>query len=97
MDVLVGSSFGIGKVTDREQDQGVPAALSSRIGLRRCGRSPPESSSSVGDSSENEEEEEDDSVSSSQGRWLGSFSSCLKDSLPIKYVSFNHPFKSQKY
>lgn len=99
MEVLVGSTFEIGTVKDRTgvtaQDKGVPVAMSSsggrRFGLRRCVRSPSEelseSSSSVGESSELEEEE-DDAVSSSQGRWLGSFSSCLEDSLPIKYVSF---------
>ncbi|CAL9227597.1 unnamed protein product [Arabidopsis halleri] len=88
MEVLVGSTF-----RDQSgvtlQDQGIPASMSNRIGLRRCGRSPPESSSSVGESSENDEEE-DDAVSSSQGRWLNSFSSSLEDSLPIKKGLSNH-------
>ncbi|CAH8274706.1 unnamed protein product [Arabidopsis lyrata] len=88
MEVLVGSTFR-DRSSVTAQDQGVPAALSNRIGLRRCGRSPPESSSSVGESSENEEEE-DDAVSSSQGRWLNSFSSSLEDSLPIKRGLSNH-------
>jgi hypothetical protein len=86
MEVLVGSTFR-DRSSVTTHDQAVPASLSSRIGLRRCGRSPPpESSSSVGETSENEEDE-DDAVSSSQGRWLNSFSSSLEDSLPIKYVS----------
>ncbi|KAL1210435.1 Protein OXIDATIVE STRESS 3 LIKE 5 [Cardamine amara subsp. amara] len=102
MEVLVGSTFEIGTVKDRtgvtEQDKGVPGVMSSsggsRIGLRRCVRSPSgelsESSSSVRESSENEDEEEDDAVSSSQGRWLSSFSSSLEDSLPIKRGLSNH-------
>ncbi|KAG7545482.1 hypothetical protein ISN44_As12g009430 [Arabidopsis suecica] len=88
MEVLVGSTFR-DQSSVTVQDQGIPASLSKRIGLRRCGRSPPESSSSVGESSENEEEE-DDAVSSSQGRWLNSFSSSLEDSLPIKRGLSNH-------
>ncbi|CAE6166012.1 unnamed protein product [Arabidopsis arenosa] len=88
MEVLVGSTFR-DRSSVTAQDQGVPAALSNRIGLRRCGRSPPESSSSVGENSENEEEE-DDAVSSSQGRWLNSFSSSLEGSLPIKRGLSNH-------
>ncbi|CAA7015249.1 unnamed protein product [Microthlaspi erraticum] len=98
MEFLGGSTFGVGSSA---QDKAVPAALflteesgrgGSRIGLRRCGRSPPvevsESSSSVGESSEKEEEEDD--AASSQGRWLDSFGSSLEDSLPIKRGLSNH-------
>ncbi|ESQ54038.1 hypothetical protein EUTSA_v10026165mg [Eutrema salsugineum] len=100
MEFLAGSTFGIGSAA---QDKAVPAALflteessggRSRIGLRKCVKSPPEelseSSSSVGVSGGSSENEEEDDAVSSQGRWLDSFGSSLEDSLPIKRGLSNH-------
>uniref|UniRef100_A0A1J3F8K3 Uncharacterized protein n=1 Tax=Noccaea caerulescens TaxID=107243 RepID=A0A1J3F8K3_NOCCA len=99
MEFLAGSTFGVGSSA---QDKAVPAALflteesgRSRIGLRRCVRSPAveisESSSSVGVSGESsEDEEEEEGAVSSQGKWLDSFGSSLEDSLPIKRGLSNH-------
>ncbi|CAH2077362.1 unnamed protein product [Thlaspi arvense] len=100
MEFLAGSTFGIEKAA---QNKAVPAALflteessrgGSRIGLRRCVRSPAEelseSSSSVGLSGESSDNEEEEDAVSSQGRWLDSFSSSLEDSLPIKRGLSNH-------
>lgn len=92
MEFLAGSTFGVGSSAQDKALFLTEESGRSRIGLRRCVRSPAveisESSSSVGvsgESSENEEEEE--GAVSSQGKWLDSFGSSLEDSLPIKYVS----------